>query len=197
MKIIGLTGGIGTGKSTASGYLKERGFAVIDADQIARQIVEPGQPLLKELRRLFGTGILKEDGSLDRKGLAAIVFQNKEKRKVLDEVMHSRIIDIIDARIAFYQSKDEYRGIILDAPLLFETGLEKKCDQVLLITADLDLRIARVCARDGMTPEEVSARIKNQMSDQEKKAKADWIVDNSSTKEDLMEKLDKLFLVGF
>lgn len=197
MKIIGLTGGIGTGKSTASGYLKERGFAVIDADQIARQIVEPGQPLLKELQCLFGTGILKEDGSLDRKGLAAIVFQNKEKRKVLDEVMHSRIIDIIDARIAFYQSKDGYRGIILDAPLLFETGLEKKCDQVLLITSDLDLRIARVCARDGMTPEEVSARIKNQMSDQEKKAKADWIVDNSSTKEALLEKLDKLFLVDF
>lgn len=193
MKIIGLTGGIGTGKSTASGYLREQGFAVIDADQIAREIVEPGQPLLKELGRLFGEKIINEDGSLDRKGLAAIVFQNKERREALDKIMHGRIIEVIDERIDCYQRQGACRGIILDAPLLFETGLEKKCDKVLLITADTELRIARVCARDGMTPEAVSARIKNQMSDQEKKAKADWTLDNSGSKEALLEKLDELF----
>lgn len=193
MQIIGLTGGIGTGKSTASGYLREQGFAVIDADQIAREIVEPGQPLLKELGRLFGEEIINEDGSLNRKGLAAIVFQNKERREALDKIMHGRIIEVIDERIDCYQRQGACRGIILDAPLLFETGLEKKCDQVLLITADTELRIARVCARDGMTPEEVSARIKNQMGDQEKKAKADWTLDNSGSKEALLEKLDELF----
>lgn len=191
MRVIGLTGGIGTGKSTASEYLRKQGFSIIDADRISREIVEPGTLLLKELEKNFGSGIIKDDGTLDRKALAAIVFSDKEKKSRLDDLMHGHILDEIERKISESQS-GEGRGIIVDAPLLFETGLEKKCDQVWLITADEKLRILRVCERDGMDPEEVRARIQNQMADEEKKERAHRIVDNSGSKEALLAQLAEL-----
>ncbi|WP_415929483.1 dephospho-CoA kinase [Zhenpiania hominis] len=191
MRVIGLTGGIGTGKSTASEYLRKQGFSIIDADRISREIVEPGTLLLKELEKNFGSGIIKDDGTLDRKALAAIVFSDKEKKSRLDGLMHGHILDEIERKISESQS-GEGRGIIVDAPLLFETGLEKKCDQVWLITADETLRILRVCERDGMDPEEVRARIQNQMADEEKKERAHRIVDNSGSKEALLAQLAEL-----
>ena len=191
MRVIGLTGGIGTGKSTASEYLRKQGFSIIDADRISREIVEPGTLLLKELEKNFGSGIIKDDGTLDRKALAAIVFSDKEKKSRLDGLMHGHILDEIERKISESQS-GEGRGIIVDAPLLFETGLEKKCDQVWLITADDKLRILRVCERDGMDPEEVRARIQNQMADEEKKERAHRIVDNSGSKEALLAQLAEL-----
>lgn len=191
MRVIGLTGGIGTGKSTASEYLRKQGFSIIDADRISREIVEPGTLLLKELEKNFGSGIIKDDGTLDRKALAAIVFSDKEKKSRLDDLMHGHILDEIERKISESQS-GEGRGIIVDAPLLFETGLEKKCDQVWLITADEKLRILRVCERDGMDPEEVRARIQNQMADEEKKERSHRIVDNSGSKEALLAQLAEL-----
>ena len=191
MRVIGLTGGIGTGKSTASEYLRKQGFSIIDADRISREIVEPGTLLLKELEKNFGSGIIKDDGTLDRKALAAIVFSDKEKKSRLDGLMHGHILDEIERKISESQS-GEGRGIIVDAPLLFETGLEKKCNQVWLITADEKLRILRVCERDGMDPEEVRARIQNQMADEEKKERAHRIVDNSGSKEALLAQLAEL-----
>lgn len=191
MRVIGLTGGIGTGKSTASEYLRKQGFSIIDADRISREIVEPGTLLLKEIEKNFGSGIIKDDGTLDRKALAAIVFSDKEKKSRLDGLMHGHILDEIERKISESQS-GEGRGIIVDAPLLFETGLEKKCDQVWLITADEKLRILRVCERDGMDPEEVRARIQNQMADEEKKERAHRIVDNSGSKEALLAQLAEL-----
>ena len=191
MRVSGLTGGIGTGKSTASEYLRKQGFSIIDADRISREIVEPGTLLLKELEKNFGSGIIKDDGTLDRKALAAIVFSDKEKKSRLDGLMHGHILDEIERKISESQS-GEGRGIIVDAPLLFETGLEKKCDQVWLITADEKLRILRVCERDGMDPEEVRARIQNQMADEEKKERAHRIVDNSGSKEALLAQLAEL-----
>ena len=191
MRVIGLTGGIGTGKSTASEYLRKQGFSIIDADRISREIVGPGTLLLKELEKNFGSGIIKDDGTLDRKALAAIVFSDKEKKSRLDGLMHGHILDEIERKISESQS-GEGRGIIVDAPLLFETGLEKKCDQVWLITADETLRILRVCERDGMDPEEVRARIQNQMADEEKKERAHRIVDNSGSKEALLAQLAEL-----
>ena len=191
MRVIGLTGGIGTGKSTASEYLRKQGFSIIDADRISREIVEPGTLLLKELEKNFGSGIIKDDGTLDRKALAAIVFSDKEKKSRLDGLMHGHILDEIERKISESQS-GEGRGIIVDAPLLFETGLEKKCDQVWLITADEKLRFLRVCERDGMDPEEVRARIQNQMADEEKKERAHRIVDKSGSKEALLAQLAEL-----
>ena len=192
MEIIGLTGGIGTGKSTVSNYLREHNFAIVDADLISRQVVEPGRPLLKELEEAFGSEIINDDGSLNRKGLAAIVFNDVEQRKLMDSIMHKEILAEMRSCMEEYQQNNQHQGIIIDAPLLFEIGLEKWCDQVWLVTADMGIRIQRVCARDNAVPAEVEARIRNQMSDDEKIKLSDVILDNSGTLDDLHSQLDKL-----
>ena len=192
MEIIGLTGGIGTGKSTVSNFLREQNFAIVDADLISREVVEPGKPLLKELEEAFGTEIINEDGSLNRKGLAAIVFNDVEQRKLMDSIMHKEILAEMRRCMENYQEQGTHQGIIIDAPLLFEIGLEKWCDQVWLVTADMDIRIQRVCARDNAVPEEVEARIRNQMSDDEKKKLSDEILDNSGTLENLHIQITEL-----
>lgn len=192
MKVIGLTGGIGTGKSTVSAYLKEHGFAVVDADRIAHEVVEPGKPLLTELAAAFGGELIRQDGTLDRKGLAAIVFPDPEKRRQLDRIMHGRILEEIRRQVGVHQEAGVCRGVIMDVPLLFETGLDKDCHQVWVVTADQEIRIARVCARDGMRPEEVKARMANQMDDAEKCRRADKLIDNSGNRGELFAQLSAL-----
>jgi len=199
MIILGLTGGIGTGKSTAAEYLKSKGFAHIDADEISRGITADGSPMLKVLDSVFGPegemglpdkSILNENGSLDRKGLASIVFTDAKKKAKLDELMMASIIAEIDRQISDYRKGSEHIGIILDAPLLFEAGLENRCDKVMLLVADMEVRIKRVCTRDNTTPEDVKNRIANQMNDDDKIARADIIVDNSGTLEDLIHNIE-------
>lgn len=200
-RVVGLTGGIGTGKSTAAEYLKKKGFAHIDADQIGRDITADGSPMLPVLDSIFGpTGeygvegfdILREDGSLDRKALASIVFTDMDRKLKLDEVMFKAIIAETKRLVEVY-SQDEPVGILIDAPLLFEAGLDKECDLVLLIVADMDVRIHRVCARDGATQQEVTNRINSQMSDEEKIPKSHVVVDNSGTLEELKIQLENFF----
>lgn len=192
MEIIGLTGGIGTGKSTVSQYLKEQNFAIVDADLISRQVVEPGMPLLADLEAAFGSNIILDDGSLDRKGLAAIVFNDKEQKKKMESIMHTAILAEMRRQMDDYAAEGTHKGIIIDAPLLFEIGLEKWCDEVWLIVADMDVRIQRVCARDNAVPKEVEARIRNQMSDEEKRKLSDSILDNSTTLEALHNQIHDL-----
>lgn len=192
MKVIGLTGGIGTGKSTVSNYLREHNFAIVDADMISRQVVEPGSPLLKELEEAFGSDIINEDGSLDRKGLAAIVFNDPEQKKLMDEIMHKEILAEMRKSMEEYRRQGTHQSIILDVPLLFEIGLESWCDQVWLVTADMDVRISRVCARDDAMPHEVEARIRNQMSDDEKIKRSHSILDNSGTLDELRRQISEL-----
>ena len=194
MNVIGLTGGIGTGKSTVSQYLRDWGFAVIDADKIAREITEPGRPLLAELEKAFGNEIIREDGSLDRKGLAAIVFSDAEKRRVLDQLTHGRILEEIQRGVVLCKEQASAKGIIIDAPLLFETGLDQQCDQVWLVTADQDLRVQRVCVRDGSSPREVRDRIRSQMPDEEKRKRADRVLDNSGSLKQLEARLRQILL---
>lgn len=201
VKVVGLTGGIGTGKSTASEYLKSKGFAHIDADQIGRDITADGSPMLPVLNSIFGPegefgvegiDILREKGSLDRKALASIVFTDMDKKLKLDEVMFKAIIAETERLVEVYSHEDPV-GILIDAPLLFEAGLDKKCDLILLIVADMDVRIHRVCARDGATEQEVRNRINSQMSDEEKIERSDVIVDNSGSLEQLQEQLEDFF----
>lgn len=220
VKVIGLTGGIGTGKSTAAEYLKKRGFAHIDADAIGHELTAEGSTMLPVLDSVFGPKgemgkdgikILNEDGTLDRKALASIVFTDDERKARLDDIMLKNIIAEMDKRTEGYKrlaeegSKraeceenepgegacgEQITGILLDAPLLFEAGLDDRCDLVLLIVADMDVRIARVCARDGATAEEVRDRINCQMSDAEKMEKSDVIADNSKGLTELYQQLD-------
>ena len=195
MIVIGITGGIGTGKTTASDYLEEQGFAVIDADQIGRELTADGQPILTEIRDRFGCvtdGGTEGNGLiLDRKAMADLVFNNKEIKEEYDQLIHAEIIEQIDRDIEEL-SKTDAIGILLDAPLLFEANNNDRCDVVILITADMDERIGRVSLRDDADEEDIQDRINNQFSDDEKARSSDFIVDNSGEPEDMFRQLDDI-----
>ena len=195
MIVIGITGGIGTGKTTASDYLEEQGFAVIDADQIGRELTADGQPILAEIRDRFGCvtdGGAEGNGLvLDRKAMADLVFNNKEIKEEYDQLIHAEIIEEIDREIEEL-IKTDVKGILLDAPLLFEANINDRCDVVILITADMDERIGRVSLRDDADEEDIQDRINNQFSDDEKARSSDFIVDNSGEPEDMYRQLDDI-----
>ncbi len=200
VKVLGLTGGIGTGKSTAAEFFRNNNFAHIDADQISRNLTADGSSILPVLDELFGpngefgdgrTEILDENGNLIRKAMAAVVFSEKKRRQRLNELMFEEIIGETDRLIEMYKSQpgEEIAGILIDAPLLFEAGLDDRCDKTLLLTADIDVRLKRVCLRDNATEEEVMNRIRNQLSDDEKIKLADAVIDNSDGIDELFAKL--------
>jgi dephospho-CoA kinase len=187
MRVIGLTGGIGTGKSTVSQYLASKGFEIIDADLIARQLVMPGSPLLDEIGRTFGSRFILPDGSLDRKALGAYVFKDSRRKKQLDDIMMASIVSAVRDRIQNARNR-----VIVDAPLLFEAGLDADVEAVWLVDASDEVRITRVCARDNISAQQVADRIGNQMSQSEKAAKSDEIIDNSGSEEELYRQIDRL-----
>ena len=192
MLIIGLTGGIGSGKSTVSEYLsKNMGLTIIDADQIARDVTRPGQEILLKLREAFGSEIINDDGTLDRRKLAGIAFQSDEKKKLLEKITHSAIREEINCRLRTSAAKHE-NAVVLDVPLLMESGIDGLCDTVWVVTTAKDVRIERVSARDGITKEEINARINAQISDGERFARADEIIDNSGDKEALYREIERL-----
>ncbi len=186
-KVIGLTGGIGTGKSTVSEYLASKGFEIIDADLIARQIVQPGSPLLDKIGSTFGSRFILPDGALDRKALGAYVFQDGSRKKQLDDIMMGSIVSNIRERIQNAQS-----SVIVDAPLLFEAGLDADVELVWLVDASDEVRIRRVCARDNISVGQVKDRISSQMPQSEKAARSDEIIDNSGSEEELYRQIDRL-----
>lgn len=193
MRIVGLTGGIGSGKSTVTDYLISKGFHVLDADKIAREIVMPGSDMLIELASVFGEGILQEDGSLDRKQLGDMVFSDAEKKKILDRLMHTRILELIHERILQFREETEHAKVIfIDAPLLFETGLSKSADEIWVIDADDETRIRRIMARDGLEREEILKRFQSQMTREEKNSRADVILDNTGDHDALYRQIDEL-----
>ena len=192
MLIIGLTGGIGSGKSTVSEYLsKNMGLTIIDADQIARDVTRPGQETLLKLREAFGSEIINDDGTLDRRKLAGIAFQSDEKKKLLEKITHSAIREEINCRLRTSAAKHE-NAVVLDVPLLMESGIDGLCDTVWVVTTVKDVRIERISARDGITKEEINARINAQISDRERFARADEIIDNSGDKEALYREIERL-----
>lgn len=192
MIIIGLTGGMGSGKSTVSAYLAENtGIPVIDADKIAHDITEPGQPTLTRLEEAFGSGIIRADGTLDRKKLAGIVFPSQEKKELLDRITHGAIREQINREIEA-ADREQKPAVILDVPLLMETGMDAQCDAVWVVTADMKVRIDRISARDNIGEKEINARIARQMSDGERFSRADEIIDNSGDKETLYREIKRL-----
>jgi len=191
MKIIGLTGGIGTGKSTVSNYLIEKGFKIADADKIAREIVMPGMPALEEIRNVFGESVINEDGSLNRKALGAIVFKDENKRKTLESITMSKICEVIEERTNEYRNTEKHIAFI-DAPLLFEAGLDRLTDEIWVVDADIEVRLERVMKRDNISREAVMDRINSQFAKDFLLSKADVILDNSGTLEELIAQIDKL-----
>ena len=193
MKVIGLTGGIGTGKSTVSDYLIENGFHVLDADKISREIVMPGSDTLIELVSVFGKDILDKDGGLNRKKLGSIVFSDQGKKAELDKMMHSRILEIIFEKLSeFREETVKPKLVFIDAALLFETGLNRYVDEIWVVDADDEVRVKRVMARDGLSREEIFKRISSQMDKKEKNEKANFILNNSGNKKELYQQVEVL-----
>ena len=192
MKVIGLTGGIATGKSTVSQYLAEKGIPIIDADLVSRQVTEKGSPALGMLADAFGAEIIKADGTLDRKALGEIVFSDTEKRVVLDNILHKSIMDSIDEKMAELRKTGKYPIAVVDAALLIESGFDRKMDKVWVVTADMDVRISRIMERDDVTVEFAGKKIASQLSDEERLKKADEVIDNSGTVEELKGQVDRL-----
>lgn len=184
---IGLTGGIAAGKSTVSEYLREQGVFVLDADEAARAVVEPGSPGLSALAQRYGEAILRPDGSLHRKALGGIIFSSPEERAAVNALLHPCIIEWMQAREQVYCKEHPGKPVVWDVPLLIETGLHTKMDEVWLVTAGEEARVARLMARDGSSREEAMARMRSQMPQEEKLPYADVVLENDSTKEVLME----------
>ena len=192
MKVIGITGGIGAGKSTVSGYLASLGYPVFDADEVSRGLTAAGSPVVDELAETFGEEILVRKGVLSREKLAEIVFSDPDKNRKLMQIVTMKVREAGQKWISDYRKKEKYDIIILDIPLLFETGSEDLCDAVWFITADDVVRRRRVMERDGVTAEQVERRMRSQMPEKEKAERSDEIVDNSRGVEELHRTVDAL-----
>jgi dephospho-CoA kinase len=196
MKVIGLTGSIGSGKSTVSGFFEKLGAIVIDADQVSRQVVEPGSPALKELTLAFGENILNPDGSLNRTLVAEIVFNSDEKRELLNSIIHPMIFNEINSTIEEYREKGT-EIIILEAALILEKkGLIKLIDKLIVVSIDEETQKKRLEGRGDLSKEQINARINSQLTNNEKIKHADYIIDNNqdlvNTREQVRKLWDKL-----
>ena len=189
MKLIGLTGGIGSGKSTVAQLLVRHGWELVDADQIARDIVEPGQPALAELAQAFGEDILQEDGSLDRGLLASRAFSSREKTAVLNSITHPRIHEETQARFdAARRAGADF--VVYDMPLLVDKGLHKDMDATIVVDVDAEERVRRLVAYRGLDEEDARRRIEAQIPDDVRRAAADFIIDNNGPREALGEQVE-------
>ena len=191
MKIIGLTGGIGSGKSTVAAMLAEAGFPVVDADQLAREVVEPGQPALKELADAFGADVLDEKGALRRGELAARAFVDKQHTELLNSITHPRIQELRKARFEA-AAITGVAAVIYDMPLLVEQGGDKECDLVVVVDVDVDERVRRLVRLRGLDEEDARRRIDQQVDDATRRAAADVVIDNNGALIDLDAQVDKL-----
>ena len=192
MQLIGLTGGIASGKSTIASRLAELGAVVVDADRIAREVVEPGTPALAEIAATFGPGVIAADGSLDRPALGAIVFADPEQREKLNAITHPAVWR--RARELFEQAaKDDV--VVYDVPLLVEgaKGRQLDFDLIVVVNASTDTRLHRLMELRGMTREEAMHRLNSQASDTERLAVADVVIDNNGTVEEALAQVDALW----
>lgn len=177
--IIGLTGGIASGKSTVSNYLRELGAFIIDSDKVAHSIIKKDKPAYQKIEERFGSSILDKSGEINRSRLAGIIFDDYEKKRELEEITHPFILDEIYEKME--EIKDKYRIIILDAPLLYETGLDRAVDQTWVVYVDKELQLERLMKRDQLSYNEAAKRINAQLSLEKKKEMADFVIDNNGS----------------
>lgn len=192
MLVVGLTGGIGTGKSTVSEMLARRGAVVCDADQISREVVEPGTEGFQEVVDAFGSDVVAPDGSLDRGALARVVFNDPEKRKTLESIVHPRVGLEIARTVEERRDTDDV--VVLDVPLLLEApgGSARFADLVVVVAASTEQQLERLAAK-GMDREDAEARIASQMPMEEKIERADRVIHNDGSLEDLEGQVDELW----
>jgi dephospho-CoA kinase len=186
--LIGLTGGIGSGKSTVSAALVARGARLVDADAVVRELQEPGTPVFEAMVARFGPGIVAADGSLDRAAVAAVVFTDDEARRDLNAIVHPAVGDEILARVSAAAETDEV--VVLDVPLMVEGGRYPVAG-LLVVDCPVDVAVQRLVTHRGMSEEDARARIAVQATREERLARADHVVDNSGTPEDLAGEIDR------
>jgi dephospho-CoA kinase len=191
VRVVGLTGGIATGKSTVAEALRARGAPVVDADALARAAVAPGSPALAEIARTFGPAVLAPDGDLDRKRMAALVFADGEARRRLEAITHPAVRAAMAEETARLAAAG-HELAFYDTPLLFEVGLDRTLDAVVVVWAPAAVQRARLAVRDGLGPAEAEARLAAQLPIDEKAARADFVVENVGAVADLGEKADRL-----
>jgi len=192
IRLIGLTGSMGTGKSTAAGFFRTLGVPVIDADELARKVVEPGRPALPEIVDSFGPGVLDSSGGLDRLRLAALVFENEALRARLEEILHPRIALEAEKQLEECVANSPTGFVVYDIPLLFETGQEGRFDLLVTVKAERKMQENRVASRSNLTPEDISKRLAAQIDIDEKVARSDVVLDNSTTLEALEKQVGEL-----
>ena len=179
VRVIGLTGGIGSGKSTVAALLAERGATVIDADKIGHEVYRPGSEGFTRVVETFGRGVVAADGTIDRKALGAIVFADPERRRKLEAMTHPRIRERFQQRLDALTAED-FRGLVFfDAPVMIESGNYRNMDRMVVVITDEATQIARLMARDGIDRGEALRKIKSQMPLAEKAKLADYVIDNS------------------
>lgn len=195
MLIVALTGGIASGKSTVSRRLAELGAVIVDADALAREVVEPGTPGLQAIRERFGSGVIRDDGSLDRPALGAIVFGDAAARADLNGITHPSVWRAALDRFAAAETADPDAIVVYDVPLLVEAseGRPLRFDQVVVVEADHDERVRRLVADRGMSEQDALSRIDAQTDDESRRAIADVVLDNNGSAQHLLDQVDALW----
>lgn len=192
MRVIGLTGNIASGKSTVAARLAELGAPIVDADVLAREAVTQGSAGLAAIVRRWGAGVLAPDGSLDRAALRHIVFADADERRALDAIVHPEVARLRDAAVARHRAAGA-PVVICDIPLLFEAGLEGDVDAIVLVHAPAELRRERLVHTRGLSPAEADAMIGAQMPSEWKRERADYVLENTGTREELLAAVDRLW----
>ena len=193
MLLVALTGGIASGKSTVARRLAEHGAVIVDADQVARDVVAPGEPALARIAEEFGPGVIAADGSLDRPALGAIVFRDPEGRQKLNAITHPAVLARSRELFAAAAEADPDAIVVYDIPLLVEAGRHDEFDLVVVVRAATETRIARMVDLRGMTREEALHRLNSQATDSERVAIADVVIDADGTVEETLAQADQLW----
>lgn len=181
MQLIGLTGGIATGKSTVSAMLKKAGAIIIDADRIARAVVKKGLPAHREIVAQFGTEVLLPDGEINRTLLGDIIFKDHLKKQLLNSIVHPHVKKEVNRQIKQIEKKHRQAVVILDIPLLIEAGMHDDLSEIIVVYAPQDAQIKRLMQRDHISEADALARVKSQMPIEEKKQQATLVIDNSGS----------------
>lgn len=187
--ILGLTGGIACGKTTVAAMLKRKNAAVLDADKTAKEIVQKGTDAYNEIISAFGSDIVDDNGELDRRALASLVFNNMEYKKILENIIHPRVINKMEKEAWEIKKNDPEKIVVLDVPLLLEAGMQDKVDQVWVVAASEETQLKRIINRRSLTRKEALERIKTQMPIEEKVKLADVVIYNEGSFEDLEKKV--------
>ena len=193
MQVIGLTGGIATGKSTVSAILKEAGAVIIDADRIARQVVKKGLPAHREIVENFGNNVLLSSGEINRSVLGDIIFNDPRKKQLLNNIVHPYVRKEQNRQLKHIGKKDPNAIVILDIPLLIETQTYRDLSEVIVVYAPEHIQIKRLMQRDGISKADALARVRSQMPIEEKKDRATIVIDNSGTRENTRTQTLEIF----